>query len=49
MESILGAKIGAATVFGVLMDKESLVQVVFDNDVPLDGDMVVAMERQLDT
>jgi Ala-tRNA(Pro) deacylase len=36
MESILGAKIGAATVFGVLMDKENLVQVVFDNDVLLD-------------
>jgi Ala-tRNA(Pro) deacylase len=36
MESILGAKIGAATVFGVLMDKENLVQVVFDNDVLMD-------------
>lgn len=36
MESILGVKIGAATVFGVLMDKENLVQVVFDKDVLLE-------------
>ncbi|QVY62570.1 prolyl-tRNA synthetase associated domain-containing protein [Cytobacillus gottheilii] len=36
MEEILGAKIGAATVFGVLMDKENLVQVVFDKDVLLE-------------
>lgn len=33
MESILGVKIGAATVFGVLMDKDNLVQVVLDKDV----------------
>lgn len=33
MESLLGVKIGAATVFGVLMDKDNLVQVVFDKDV----------------
>ncbi len=36
MENILGAKRGAATVFGVLMDKENLVQVVFDKDVLLE-------------
>jgi Ala-tRNA(Pro) deacylase len=33
MENILGSKRGAATVFGVLMDKDSFVQVVFDRDV----------------
>lgn len=33
MERILGVKIGAATVFGVLMDKDNLVQVVLDRDV----------------
>ena len=33
MEEILGLRIGAASVFGTLMDKDSLVQVVFDNDV----------------
>lgn len=33
MEAMLGVKIGAATVFGVLMDKDNLVQVVFDKDV----------------
>jgi len=36
MEQILDVKIGAATVFGVLMDKENLVQVVFDKDVLLE-------------
>jgi len=36
MEHILGVKVGAATIFGVLMDKENLVQVVFDKDVLLD-------------
>jgi Ala-tRNA(Pro) deacylase len=36
MENILGVKIGAATVFGVLMDKDNLVQVVFDKDVLLE-------------
>jgi Ala-tRNA(Pro) deacylase len=36
MEHILGVKIGAATVFGVLMDKENLVQIVFDKDVLLE-------------
>ncbi|MGE7880051.1 YbaK/EbsC family protein [Peribacillus muralis] len=33
MEQIPGMKIGAATVFGVLMDTENLVQVVFDKNV----------------
>ncbi|MBZ9634671.1 hypothetical protein [Clostridium sp. FP1] len=33
MENILCVKIGAATIFGVLMDKDNLVQVVFDKDV----------------
>jgi Ala-tRNA(Pro) deacylase len=36
MKSILGVKIGAATIFGVLMDKENLLQVVFDKDVLLE-------------
>ncbi|KSU81149.1 Ala-tRNA(Pro) deacylase [Fictibacillus enclensis] len=36
MEQILGVKIGAATVFSVLMDKKNLVQVVFDKDVLLE-------------
>lgn len=36
MENILGVKIGAATVFGVLMDNDNLVQVVFDKDVLLE-------------
>jgi Ala-tRNA(Pro) deacylase len=36
MENILGTKIGAATVFGVLMDKENLVKVIFDEDVLLE-------------
>jgi Ala-tRNA(Pro) deacylase len=36
MESILGVKIGAATVFGVLIDKDNLVQVVFDKNVLLE-------------
>lgn len=36
MENILGTKIGAATIFGVLMDKDNLVQVVFDKDVLLE-------------
>ena len=36
MEQILGVKIGAATVFGVLMDRENLVKVVFDKDVLLE-------------
>ncbi|WP_232311278.1 prolyl-tRNA synthetase associated domain-containing protein [Robertmurraya korlensis] len=36
MEHILGVKVGAATVFGVLMDKENLVQVVFDKEVLLE-------------
>lgn len=33
MESILGTKVGAATVFGVLKDSENLVEVVFDKDI----------------
>lgn len=36
LEKILGVKIGAATVFSVLMDQENLVQVVFDKDVLLE-------------
>lgn len=36
MENVLGVKIGAATIFGVLMDKDNLVQVVFDKDVLLE-------------
>ncbi len=37
MEHILGVKVGAATVFGVLMDRENLVKVVMDKEVLLDG------------
>lgn len=33
METMLGVKIGAATVFGVLLDKDHLVRVVLDKDV----------------
>lgn len=33
MEKMLGTKIGAATVFGTLLDKDNEVQVVFDKDV----------------
>lgn len=33
MESMLGVKIGAATVFGILMDTDKLVQVVIDREV----------------
>lgn len=33
LENILGTKIGAATIFGVLLDKEAKVQVVIDEDV----------------
>jgi Ala-tRNA(Pro) deacylase len=33
METMLGAKIGAATVFSALFDKENKVQIVFDKDV----------------
>lgn len=33
MESMLGTKVGAATVFSVLLDPEKKVQIVFDNDV----------------
>ena len=36
MENILGAKRGAATIFGVLMDTDNLVHVVFDEDVLLE-------------
>lgn len=36
MESILGVKIGAATVFGVLMDNDNLVKVIFNKDVLLE-------------
>jgi Ala-tRNA(Pro) deacylase len=33
MEAILGTKIGAATVFSALLDRENDVQIVFDKDV----------------
>ncbi|WP_028563792.1 prolyl-tRNA synthetase associated domain-containing protein [Paenibacillus pinihumi] len=33
LESMLGVKIGAATIFGILLDKEQTVQVVFDEEV----------------
>lgn len=33
MESILGTKIGAATVFSSLLDKENFVHIVFDKEV----------------
>lgn len=33
MEDMMGFKIGAATVFGVLMDDENAVKLVFDKDV----------------
>jgi Ala-tRNA(Pro) deacylase len=36
MESMLGTKIGAATVFSVLLDRDNLVQVIFDKDVLLE-------------
>ena len=36
LETMLGVSIGAATVFGVLMDKDEQIQVVFDRDVLLD-------------
>lgn len=36
MEHILGVKVGAATVFGVLMDRKNLVKVVIDKEVLLD-------------
>lgn len=33
MEAMLGTKIGAATVFSALLDRENNVQIVFDKDV----------------
>ncbi len=33
MEKMLGTKIGAATVFSALLDKDNAVQIVFDKDV----------------
>lgn len=33
MEKMLGTKIGAATVFSTLLDKDNMVQMVFDKDV----------------
>lgn len=30
---MLGVKVGAATVFGVLLDKEQRIQVAFDRDI----------------
>lgn len=36
LQTMLGVKIGAATVFGVLMDKDEKIKVVFDSDVLLE-------------
>ena len=36
LETMLGVSIGAATVFGVLMDQDQKLEVVFDQDVLLD-------------
>lgn len=36
METMLGTKIGAATVFSSLLDKEKNVQIIFDKDVLLE-------------
>lgn len=36
LETMLGVSIGAATVFGVLLDKDEQIEVVFDRDVLLD-------------
>jgi Ala-tRNA(Pro) deacylase len=33
MEKMLGTKIGAATVFSAMLDKDNAVQIVFDKDV----------------
>lgn len=33
METMLGTKIGATTIFSTLMDKENHVQIVFDKDI----------------
>lgn len=33
METMLGTKIGAATVFSALLDKQNAVQIIFDKDV----------------
>ena len=33
MEQMLGTRIGAATVFGALLDTENAVQIVFDRDI----------------
>lgn len=33
MESMLGTKIGAATVFSALLDRENKVRIIFDHDV----------------
>lgn len=44
LENILGVKIGAATVFGILLDKENLVQVVLVRMFFWKSGMDVAME-----
>jgi len=36
LETMLGVKIGATTVFGVLMDRDEQIKVVFDRDVVLE-------------
>ncbi len=36
MENILGVKIGAVTIFGILLDKDNHVQIVLDKDVLLE-------------
>jgi Ala-tRNA(Pro) deacylase len=33
MEKMLGTKVGAATVFSALLDKDNEVRIVFDKDV----------------
>ncbi|WP_258166138.1 YbaK/EbsC family protein [Paenibacillus sp. PCH8] len=33
LERLLGVKIGAVTIFGVLLDKDQVIQVVFDEEV----------------
>lgn len=33
METMLGAKIGAATVFSAILDKQNIIQIVLDKDV----------------
>ena len=48
MAEMLGTKIGAATVFSALLDKENRVQIVFDKDVLRNNGMDAATERPPD-